>query len=122
MNKGLNTFSIHYTLTEEEHHLLKENKGCFKCCKPFAGHLTRDSACNFPSPMDYVALTQTLTTLLKQNYQAKKHVAAIGPPQVEPLTSEVPQDNVAHPIMVLMPGISNLVAYRATNMSEHQHG
>ena len=40
-------------MTDEERHLLKENKGCFKCYKPFAGHLARDSACDFSSPINY---------------------------------------------------------------------
>ena len=67
--------------------------------------------------MNYIPATQSLIMSLKQNYQAKKHVTVISPSLVEPSTSAVHQDDVAHPIMVPMPGVSNLVAYHAMNVS-----
>ena len=103
-------------MTDEECHLLRENKGCFKCCKPFAGHLARDGACDFPSPTNYILVMQPLIMLLKRSYQAKKHIAAVTHSQIESSTSSVAQESEAHPIVVFMPGVSNLVTYHATNM------
>ena len=54
---------------------------------------------------------------LKRSYQEKKHIAAITHSQIESSTSSVAQESEAHPIAVLMPGVSNLATYHATNMS-----
>ena len=53
---------------------------------------------------------------LKRSYQAKKHITAITHSKIESSTSSVAQESEAHPIAVLMPGVSNLVTYHATNM------
>ena len=104
-------------MMDEERCLLRENKGCFKCHKPFSGHLARDGACNFPSPTNYIPVMQSLIMFLKRSYQAQKHIAAVTHSQIKSSTSLVAQESEAHPITVLMPGVSNLVTYHATNMS-----
>ena len=103
-------------MTDDERHLLKENKGCYKFHKPFAGHLTSDKVCDFPSPLNYVPVTQTLITLLKRAYQNKKHVASVTVTHGESLAS-VSQENVMHPVVALMPGVPNPVAYHASNLT-----
>ena len=102
-------------MTDDEQHLLKENKGCYKYHKPFAGHLASDKDCDFPSPSNYIPVTQTLITSLKRAYQNKKHVASVTVTHGELLAS-VGQENVMHPIAALMLGVPNPVAYHASNL------
>lgn len=104
-------------MTNEEHHLLKENKGCFKCHKPFASHLACDGICDFPSPTNYTPVSQSLITSLKEAHQAKRPVAAVTSSHAESSTSVFTPDDTLHPVAVLMPSVPNPVAYHATNES-----
>ena len=103
------------TMTDDEQCLLKENKGCYICHKPFAGHLTSDKDCDFPSPLNYIPVMQTLITSLKRAYQNKKHVASVTITHGE-LSASVGQENVMHPIMALILGVPNPVAYHTSNL------
>jgi len=44
-------------LTELECQLLADDEGCFKCCKPFADHRSKDCPNNFPNSVGYQPLT-----------------------------------------------------------------
>lgn len=44
-------------LTHCERKLLRENDGCLKCRRPFAGHITRNCKIGCPLPSNYVPIT-----------------------------------------------------------------
>jgi hypothetical protein len=60
-NTTASSSTVHYVpcLTELERQLLADNKGCFKCCKPFADHCSKDCLNNFPNGVGYWPLTQS---------------------------------------------------------------
>ena len=90
--------------------MLKENKGFYRCCKPFAGHFTSNKVCDFLSPSNYIPVTQTFITSLKRAYQNKKHVTSVTVTHGESSAS-VGQENIMYPVTALMPGVPNPVAY-----------
>jgi hypothetical protein len=60
-NTTASSSTVHYAprLTKLERQLLADNKGCFKCCKPFADHCSKDCPNNFPNGVGYWPLTQS---------------------------------------------------------------
>lgn len=51
------TFKRLPALTDTERKLLRDNEGCLKCRRPFAGHIARDCKIGFPSPTNYTPVT-----------------------------------------------------------------
>jgi hypothetical protein len=54
------------TLTDMERQLLCNNDGCFKCCKPFAGHTSSNCAKGFLDGAMYKMLTASAVLAKKQ--------------------------------------------------------
>ena len=78
-----------HNLTDAEWTLLRDNKSCFKCHHPFAGHCTFKGKCDALNGNNYLPVTQATINAAKKAHHIclNNHVAAISITQNEPLSS-----------------------------------
>ena len=101
-------------LTDAEHTLLRENKGCFKCHHTFAGHRAFEGKCEAPTGINYILVTQAMIDMAKKTccIWLNVSITATSIIQNELTQSSVPE---VHPVAAIMPGIPNLVIYHSAN-------
>ena len=105
-------------LTDAEQTLLRDNKGCFKCCQAFAGHQAFEGKCDPQCGMNYLPITQVTIDAARKtcHNHPNNHVAVVAVAQNDPDSSSPPKTKV-HPVAAIMPGISNPTAYHAANVT-----
>ena len=101
-------------LTDSKKNLLKDNEGCFKCCRFFVSHRSKDCPNKFPEPGNYKTLTIKDVDAAKRTRKGKA-VAAVT--INDDNSDDKPGPSSANPVAVVLGQSVNPVAYIPSNDS-----